>query len=39
MLVPKGGKFNLDYTGDFDDSVNEVVFGARYLYEPPITNG
>lgn len=39
ILIPKGGKFNLDYNDDFTDLVTKIFFGMAYLYEPPNTNG
>jgi len=39
LFLPKGGKFNLDYNDDATDSVTKIVFGMRYLYEPPVVWG
>jgi len=39
IYLPKGGKFNLDYNDDYSDGVETIVFGARYVFEPPNTNG
>ena len=34
-FLPKGGKFNLDYNDDPTDNVETIVFGIKYVYEPP----
>jgi len=39
IFLPKGGKFNLDYNDDATDDVTKIVFGMRYLYEPPVVWG